>query len=148
MILLPSGGLVVALRTVRGRQASCAAEGAPEHRESQTALAKEEACILRLQGRCCKHHRHKTRVSRCVSIPKRVCGGPLVASKDRCVREVAPQKAHVWFVSSGLTEETWQLISTPTGNWLAAPIKVRIVGIHRNKQCGRQPTEHLSPRSL
>lgn len=99
-------------------------------------------------GKLLQTSQTQTRVSRCASIPKRVCGGPLVASKDRCVREVAPQKAHVWFVSSGLTEETWQLISTPTENWLAAPIKVRSVGIHGNKQCGRQPTEHPSQRSL
>lgn len=131
-----------------GREASCAAsKGTPEHRESQTALAKEEGCILRLQGRRCKHHRHKHSSVDVQVFPNGVCGGSLVASKYQCVGEVAPQKAHVWFLSSGLTEETWQLISTPTENWLAAPLKVWSVGIHGNKLCGRQPTEHPSPRS-
>lgn len=127
-----------------GRRASRAAsEGTPEHRESQTALAKEEGCILRLL----QTSQTQTLVSRCASFPKRVCGGSLVASKDQCDGVVASQKAHVWFVSSGLTEETWQIISTPAENWLAALLKVWSVGIHRNKQCGRQPTEHPSPRS-
>lgn len=125
MILLPSGGLVVALRTVMGgKRVVLPAKETPEHRESQTALAKEEGCILRLQGRRCKHHRHKLLSVDVQVFPNGVCVGPLVASKDQCVGEVAPQKAHVWFVSSGLTEETWQLISTPTENWLAAPLKV------------------------
>lgn len=88
-----------------GRQASCAAsEGTPEHREPQTALAEEEGCILRLQGCRCKHHRHKLSSVDVQVFPNGVCGGPLVASKDQRIGEVAPQKAYVWFFSMGLTE--------------------------------------------
>lgn len=131
-----------------GREASRAArEGTPRASWIADGSGERGRMHPETAGTPLQTSQTQTLVSRCAGFPERVCGGPLVASKDQCVGEVAPQKAHVWFVSSGLTEETWQLISTPTENWLAAPLKVWSVGIHGNKQCGRQPTEHPSPRS-
>lgn len=100
-----------------GRQASCAAsEGNP--RASWITDGSGE------RGRMHPETAGKLSSVDVQVFPNGACVGPQVASKDQCVGEVAPQTAHFWFVSSGLTEDTWQLISTPTENWLAAPLKV------------------------
>lgn len=78
MILLPtSGGLVIALETVKGRwwwgrANGAASNGTPEHHGSQAALAGEEADSGTL-GTSLQTSQTQTAVSRSATFPNGVC---------------------------------------------------------------------------